>query len=96
MPSWKKGGPIAHQPSEHVLWGLKAIANYLGRGYTTLLVWHRDYGLPITKAPDGKWFTTKSALDRWIFASSEADHTSKYSHSLPEKGKADDTSVTNA
>lgn len=57
---------------ENVLMGARMICKYMRvADMKTLQRWHDDYGLPLTKTMDGKWMTTTTAIDQWIWLSSE-------------------------
>jgi len=55
-------------PEDNVLVGAQRILHYLGiSSITTLYDWIEDGALPCIKRPDGKWMTTMTAIDTWIF-----------------------------
>lgn len=55
-------------PEDNVLIGAQCILRYLGiSSITTLYDWIEDGALPCIKRPDGKWMTTMTAIDTWIF-----------------------------
>ncbi len=54
-------------PSEEMLEGIASIAEYIGRNYWTARRYILYHGLPATKLPSGRWFTTKHLIDQWIF-----------------------------
>ena len=55
-------------PEDNVLVGAQRILHYLGiSSLTTLYDWIEDGALPCIKRPDGKWMTTMTAIDTWIF-----------------------------
>jgi hypothetical protein len=55
-------------PEDNVLIGAQKICRYLGiSSITTLYDWIEDGALPCIKRPDGKWMTTMTAIDTWIF-----------------------------
>lgn len=58
-------------PEDNVLIGAQRILRYLGiSSITTLYDWIEDGALPCIKRPDGKWMTTMTAIDTWIFQAS--------------------------
>lgn len=59
---------------DNVLMGGRAICAYLKvSSLPTLLRWMDDYGLPLVKTADGKWMTTTTAIDQWIWLCSELE-----------------------
>lgn len=55
-------------PEDNILIGAQRILRYLGiSSITTLYDWIEDGALPCVKRPDGKWMTTMTAIDTWIF-----------------------------
>lgn len=61
-------------PMSNVLVGSSIIRRYLGiKSIITLYDWHENFGLPIMKMPDGRWMTTISAIDDWIWMASELE-----------------------
>lgn len=70
-------------PADNVLIGAQRIMRYLGiSSITTLYSWIEDGALPAIKRPYGKWMTTMTAIDTWIFqaaglVSDQANQTTK-------------------
>src|SRR3990167_11121965 len=61
-------------PMENVLVGSGNILRYLGiDSIVTLYTWVELYGCPCIKRPDGRWMTTMTAIDQWIWLGAEAD-----------------------
>jgi hypothetical protein len=59
---------------DNVLMGATAICKYMRiSAFHTMIRWIDDYGFPAIKTPDGKWFTTTSAIDQWIWMASELE-----------------------
>lgn len=69
----KKSVRAAHNPAPEMLEGLQAIGNYIGRGESTVIKYITGHGLPATRLPSGKWFTTKRLIDQWILAGYRAE-----------------------
>lgn len=58
----------------NVLMGAMHICRYLKvSSFNTLMRWHESYGLPMMKTADGKWMTTTTAIDQWIWLASELE-----------------------
>lgn len=60
-----------HMGNHGLLLGLDDIAGYLGVSKLTVREWWKKEGFPMAKLPGGRWATTPSAIDRWIFAMSK-------------------------
>ncbi len=61
-------------PADNILLGATAIKRYLRiRSWATLYRLIELYGLPAIKRPDGKWMSSVTAIDEWLFLASEAD-----------------------
>lgn len=57
---------------DDILVGAKAICAYMRiAAIKTLERWVRDYGFPAIKRPDGKWLTSRTAIDEWIWIAAE-------------------------
>ena len=50
------------------LYGLPAIAAYLGYTPQTIRRWKSKHGFPLYKMPDGVWQTSTELIDRWGMA----------------------------
>ena len=72
MTVYRKGVRTRLPKSPEALHGINEIALYMGISYNTARRWIVFHGLPATKTPTGKWFTTKRAINAWIFAGHEA------------------------
>ena len=69
MPKWKKGDPVLRpNPNPNILEGLNAISAFIGKSPNTTAAWIRNYGLPATKTPNGRWLTHKSLILQWMYA----------------------------
>ena len=69
-----------------MLEGLPAIATFLGRSVNTTRRWIMTDGLPVTKLPNGKWFTHKGLILQWIYAGHQAIIKNNVAYSLePEE-----------
>ena len=69
---------IRISPADNLLLGASAIKAYLRiRSWATLYRLVEIYGLPAIKRPDGKWMTTVTAIDEWLFLAAEADHRNR-------------------
>jgi len=59
-----------------VLKGTKAINRYMGLGpkylgnNSTMKKWFTEYGFPVVKDHNNRWWTTKSLIDKWVFENS--------------------------
>lgn len=61
----------AMRPDEIIV-GAKSICAYMRiAAINTLERWVRDYGFPAIKRPDGKWLTSRTAIDEWIWLAAE-------------------------
>lgn len=61
-------------PDDNVLLGAATIKRYLRiRSWATLYRLVELYGLPAIKRPDGRWMSTVTAIDEWLFLAGEAD-----------------------
>jgi len=58
---------------ENTLEGIQAIADYLGKSYSTVHKWIKYHSLPAMISPGGEWFTTKDAINSWIIATGSED-----------------------
>ncbi|MCI0530290.1 MAG: hypothetical protein L0Y56_22830 [Nitrospira sp.] len=68
-----KGGVAAPSIKENTLEGIQAIADYLGKSYSTIHKWIKYHNLPAMISPNGEWFTTKAAVHAWIIATGSED-----------------------
>jgi hypothetical protein len=69
---------IGVTPNTNVLLGAAAIKGYLRiRSWATLYRLVELYGLPAIKRPDGKWMSTITAIDEWLFLASAADFANR-------------------
>ena len=68
-----KGGPSTAAIRENTLEGIQAIADYLGKSYSTVHKWIKYHGLPAMISPNGEWFTTKAAINAWVVATGADD-----------------------
>jgi hypothetical protein len=75
----RDGNPYARiMPDENVLIGQPRIMRYLGiKSRSTLIVWIELYGLPVVMRPDGRYMTTMTAVDQWLFLASELDNENR-------------------
>lgn len=65
-------------PEDNVLIGSAAILRYIQvRSIVTLYQWVEKYGFPAVKRPDGRWMTTITAIDSWLFMGAEADFNAR-------------------
>lgn len=69
------GSPILYvNPADNWLVGSAAICRYLRiKDSRTLANWVELYGLPAIKLPVGAWVCSMTAIDQWLFISSEMD-----------------------
>ena len=51
-----------------LIYGLPALAEYIGYGTQTVRNWIKHHGLPAGKAPSGLWVCSTQAIDVWIAA----------------------------
>src|SRR5690606_3195860 len=69
---------IRISPEDNLLLGATAIKKYLRiRSWATLYRLVELYGLPAVKRPDGKWMSTVTAIDEWLFLAAEADASNR-------------------
>lgn len=62
------------RPEDNMLFGSRAILNYIHmRSIVTLYKWVEQYGFPAVKMPDGRWMSSITAIDRWLFLAAEND-----------------------
>ncbi len=62
----------------NVLVGATSICRYMKiSAIKTLQRWVDGYGFPAIKTPDGKWLTTTSAIDEWIWLAAEVEAKNK-------------------
>ena len=76
-----------YNPSPDVLEGMPAIGRYLGFCPETIYRYIRDDGLPAMKLRPGRWFVTKSAIDKWIVARHLAERKAR-GWPMPESADA--------
>ena len=55
-----------------ILEGLAAISDYIGKSPNTTVSWIKNYGLPATKTPDGKWISHVDLILQWFLAGHRA------------------------
>lgn len=67
------GTMVTINPSENVLIGANAICDYVGIRPSSLHNWVDGYGFPAIKRPDGKWMSTVTAIDQWLFLAAEIE-----------------------
>ena len=48
------------------LTGWKSIANHLDIYWKTAKAWHKKYGMPVLRTPEGKPTQQSEVLDEWI------------------------------
>lgn len=60
-------GASAQRVERQSLFGLEAIAAYLGVSYKTVLRYKKNQGLPVRKLC-GRWYAEQGELDRWRFS----------------------------
>lgn len=67
---------VVIDPDQNLLIGSAAILRYLKiRSIVTLYRWVEEYGFPAVKRPiDGRWMTSCTAIDSWIFMGSNLDY----------------------
>ncbi len=70
MPSyyeWLLCKGIMQGSADILIEGLEQIALLVGHSPDTVRRWHRAHGFPIYRLPDGRYATTRSMIDAWIF-----------------------------
>lgn len=78
------GNRVTISPEDNVIIGAKPILRYLGfTSVFTLYRWVDDYGFPAIKRPDGKWMTTITAIDEWIFLGAAQDAANRPEGRVP-------------
>ncbi len=75
-PTWHQAVRAAHRRREGkldtILVGAKSICAYMKiSAINTLERWVMQYGFPAIKRPDGKWLTSTTAIDEWIWLAAE-------------------------
>ncbi len=73
MGNWKLGEPFIQNANPNILEGLPAIATFLGKSKLTVRRWIFSAGLPVTKLPNGRWFSHKGLILQWIYAGHQAE-----------------------
>lgn len=80
--------PSGH-PSQEAIWNLREIAWHMRIPIGVLRVWHAELNFPMFKMPNTRWFTTRTAIARWVEIQCQID-----SSLLPnEKNSPDDSSL---
>ena len=77
--SWRSRRP--KQPG--LLKGVRAICDYACISNTTFYTWKDHHDFPIASLPDGRWCTTKTLIDDWIFARWKAQREEKNNQDEP-------------
>lgn len=68
---------------DNILVGARAICRYMHiSAINTLERWVNQYGFPAIKRPDGKWLTSTTAIDEWIWLAAELHAEGKTQISL--------------
>ena len=60
-------------PDDNILVGAERICRYIGvTSMSTLMTWIEKYSFPAMRRPiDGRWISSMTAIDQWIFIASE-------------------------
>ena len=69
--------------------GVTDIARYCGISLVTVWRWRRLHGFPATTLPDGRIYTTKSLIDKWVMSRQDCIGRLNQSPGRPRKVKTD-------
>ena len=84
MANWVKGQSFRKNRNPNILEGIPAIADFIGKSRMTALNWIKKHGLPVTKTPEGRWYTHKGLILMWIVMGHEALKARGWSALEPE------------
>jgi hypothetical protein len=69
-----KGPMLVIDPDQNIINGMSSIMRYMGiKAFNTFYKWVELYGFPAIKTPEGKWLSSMTAIDQWIFLCAEVD-----------------------
>ena len=67
-----------------MLIGIRSICGYTRISPHTFYAWTADHDFPATRAPGGRWCTSKSLIDDWIVGLRTVQRTEKQKGSASE------------
>lgn len=74
--------------------GVADISRYCGISLVTVWRWRRLHSFPATTLPDGRIYTTKSLIDKWIMSRQDCIGRLNQSPGRPRKVKTSNQEVT--
>ena len=60
--------PFRRESEAQVFLGVRSICAYLHIGPSTFYAWARNFDLPATRTPDGRWMISTALIDDWMRA----------------------------